>query len=189
MWIKTLVLFAGALPFSAAINNCPLDGPVFPKPTKLSTLPIIKEAVANLTQHFAAWNADYTATANFSYSVQVFSAHEQDPLFSSSYTSPKLATINHPGVTTIDENTVFRLGSLTKVFTVYNFLLNAGDEIWNSPITKYIPELAAIANRSSSDPIAYTAWDDVTIGALATQMAGIPRDCKKVRSATISLKP
>ncbi|KAM0818246.1 putative Beta-lactamase family protein-like protein [Seiridium cardinale] len=176
MWAKALVLLAGGLPFSAAINNCPLDGPVFPKPTKLSTLPVIKEAVANLTQHFATWNANYSATAAFSYSVQAFSAHEEDPLFSYSHTSPQLANLTHPGVTTVDDKTVFRLGSLTKVFTVYNFLLNAGDEMWNSPITKYVPELAALANRSSSDPVLYTAWDDVTIGALATQMSGIPRD-------------
>lgn len=186
MWFEALVLLTGVLPHSAAINNCPLDGPVFPKPTELSTLPIIKEAIANLTQHFAAWNANYTATANFSYSVQVFSAHEQDPLFSFSHTSPKLATINHPGVTAVDENSVFRLGSLTKVFTVYNFLLNAGDEVWNAPITKFIPELAAIANYSSSDPVANTAWNDVTIGSLATQMSGIPRDCMKFLSVTHS---
>ncbi|ETS73636.1 hypothetical protein PFICI_14582 [Pestalotiopsis fici W106-1] len=178
MWSKSLVLLAGALPLSAAINNCPLDGPVFPKPTKLSSMPVIKEAVANLTNYFAQWNSNYTATANFSYSVQIFSAHEQDPLFTYSHTSPKLAKINHPGVATVDENTVFRLGSLTKVFTVYNFLLNAGDEIWNAPITKYIPELAAmVANTSSSSDAVYNiAWNDVTIGSLATQMSGIPRD-------------
>ncbi|KAH6660992.1 beta-lactamase family protein-like protein [Truncatella angustata] len=176
MLAKALVFLAGALPLGAAINNCPLDGPVFPKPTELSTMPIIKQAVANLTQYFAQWNANYSATAGFSYSIQVFSAHESDPLFSLSHTSPKLGNITHPGVKTVDENTVFRLGSLTKVFTIYNLLLNAGDEIWNSPITKYVPELAAIANRSSDDPVAYTAWDEVTIGALATQMSGIPRD-------------
>ncbi|KAI0149222.1 beta-lactamase/transpeptidase-like protein [Pestalotiopsis sp. NC0098] len=175
---SSLALLAGALPLSAAINNCPLDGPVFPKPTKLSTLPVIKEAVANLTGYFEQWNANYSATGNFSYSVQIFSAHEQDALFSYSHTAAKLAKINHPGVATVDENSVFRLGSLTKVFTVYNMLLNAGDEIWNSPITKYIPELAAMAANasSSSNPVANIAWQDVTIGSLATQMSGIPRD-------------
>lgn len=180
MWSKSLVLLAGALPLSAGINNCPLDGPVFPKPTKLSAMPVIKEAVANLTNTFAQWDSNSTATANFSYSIQIFSAHEQDPLFSYSHTSPKLAKINHPGVVTVDENSVFRLGSLTKVFTVYNLLLNAGDEIWNQPITKYVPELAAmVANTSSSsDPVNNIAWNDVTIGSLATQMSGIPRDCK-----------
>lgn len=178
MLAKSLVLLAGAVPFSAAINNCPLDGPVFPKPTKLSTMPVIQQAIGNLTQHFTAWNANYTATSAFSYSVQVFSSHEQQALFTFSHTSPKLATITHPGVTAVDENTVFRLGSLTKVFTVYNWLLNAGDEVWNAPITNYIPELVPLANRSATDAVNYIAWDEVTIGSLATQMSGIPRDCK-----------
>ncbi|KAI0131789.1 beta-lactamase/transpeptidase-like protein [Xylariales sp. AK1849] len=180
MWVKSLVLaVAGAASLSAAVNPCPLDGPVFPKPAKLSQLPIIKQAVANLTTQFQAWDADVTptgTTANFSYSIQIFSAHEEDALFSYSHTASKLAKLKHPGVTQVDEDSVFRLGSLTKVFTVYAFLLNAGDKMWNEPITTYIPELAALANRSSEDPVIYTDWNDVTIGSLMTQMSGIPRD-------------
>ncbi|KAI1857499.1 hypothetical protein JX265_011234 [Neoarthrinium moseri] len=177
IWAKSLVFLAGAVPFAVAINNCPLDGPVFPKPAKLSSTPVIQQAVESLTKQFTDWNANGTATANFSYSIQIFSAHEPEPLLSLSHTAPKLATIKHPGVTAVDENTVFRLGSLTKVFTVYNFLLNAGDTMWNDPITKYVPELAAIvANRTTENAVLNTDWDEITIGSLMTQLAGIPRD-------------
>jgi CubicO group peptidase (beta-lactamase class C family) len=178
MWAKSLALLAGATPFArAAVNPCPLDGPVFPKPAQLSQMPIIKAAVANLTETFTNWNANDTSTNAFSYSIQIFSAWEDDPIWSFNHTAPNLANITHPGVTTVDQDSVYRLGSLTKIFTVYNFLLNAGDTIWTQPITNYIPELAAIANRSSEDQVEYTAWNDITIGSLATQLAGIPRDC------------
>lgn len=180
MWVKSLTLLAGAVRFSSAlVNPCPLDGPQFAKPTGLSQMPVIQDAIANLTSTFTAWNSDQTSTNRFSYSIQIFSAHEDDPLWSFEHTATNLAKLTHPGVTEVDQDTVYRLGSLTKVFTVYNLLLNAGDEIWNEPITKYVPELAAIASRSSEDPVEYTDWNDVTIGSLATQLSGIPRDCMR----------
>ncbi|KAH9889587.1 beta-lactamase/transpeptidase-like protein [Xylariomycetidae sp. FL2044] len=167
------IIFTAAclLSTGTAAPTCPLDGPVFPKPLRLAESDAVKAALGNLTTTFE----NITAGAqNYSFSVEVFSAHDPLPLWSISHTAPKLATLNSTGVKEVDSNTVFRLGSLTKIFTIYNFLVNAGDKAWNEPITNYVPELAAIANRS--DPVAYVAWNEVTIGGLATQMAGIPRD-------------
>jgi CubicO group peptidase (beta-lactamase class C family) len=85
---------------------------------------------------------------------------------------------NTTGVRRVDKNTVYRLGSLTKIFTIYTWLVQDGDLKWNTPITEYVPELQAVADRSSQDAVANVDWGDVTIGALASQMAGIVRDCK-----------
>lgn len=160
-----IVSLVGASP------TCPLDGPVFPKPRLLSQSDAIKAAVANLTSTFA----NITAGAqNYSLSVQVFSADEEEPLFSVSHTAPNLPP-NTTGVRRVDENTVFRLGSLTKIFTIYAFLINAGEKYWHEPVTNYIPELQAVANQS--DPVSDIDWNDITLGGLATQMTGIPREC------------
>ncbi|KAI1653525.1 beta-lactamase/transpeptidase-like protein [Daldinia decipiens] len=155
----------------AASPTCPIDGPVFPKPLQPSKSEAIKAAVATLKDVFA--NATGKAQ-KYSISVQVFSVNEPEPLFSLSHTAPNLASKRSTGVKKVDENTVFRLGSLTKIYTIYSFLINAGDSLWNEPITKYVPELQALANRS--DPVSYVAWDELTLGGLASQLTGIPRE-------------
>ncbi|KAI1373289.1 beta-lactamase/transpeptidase-like protein [Hypoxylon crocopeplum] len=163
--ISWIVSIAGAAP------TCPLDGPVFPKALRLSESEAVKNAVATLKDTFV----NITAGAKeYSISLQVFSANEAEPLFSLSHTAPNLASQNTTGVTTVDENTVFRLGSLTKIYTIYSFLINAGDKYWNEPITKYVPELQALVNRT--DPVYYVAWDEITLGGLATQLTGVPRE-------------
>ncbi|KAI0889512.1 beta-lactamase/transpeptidase-like protein [Annulohypoxylon maeteangense] len=168
--VAGLVLGAFVL-LSSASPTCPLDGPVFPKPLRLSGNDAVKTAVATLKNRFV----NITAGAqNYSMSIQVFSANDPAPLFSLSHTAPSLANQNSTGVKLVDENTVFRLGSLTKIYTIYAFLINAGDSHWNEPITRYIPELQALANRS--DPVNYVSWDEITLGGLATQLTGIPRE-------------
>jgi CubicO group peptidase (beta-lactamase class C family) len=78
----------------------------------------------------------------------------------------------------VDADTVYRIGSLTKIFTVFTFLLEAGDVHFNSPVTNYVPELAALAKNTSGNAITRIAWEDITIGELASHMAGIASDSK-----------
>ncbi|KAI3320158.1 beta-lactamase/transpeptidase-like protein [Xylariaceae sp. AK1471] len=172
MLVKFLgIVVAWVLLACEAAPTCPLEGPVFPKPLQLAKSEAIKAAVANLTSTFKSIT---DSAQNYSFALEVFSAHDPEPIFSVLHTAPKLATLNTTGVKIVDENTVFRVGSLTKIYTIYLFLINAGDKIWNEPIIKYVPELQALTNRS--DPVANIAWEQVTIGGLATQMTGIPRD-------------
>ncbi|KAJ3566853.1 hypothetical protein NPX13_g6978 [Xylaria arbuscula] len=169
---KTLGAVITCIPLSCnAAPTCPLEGPVFPKPLNLANSNVIRTAISNLTETF---DGITNGAQNYSFALQVFSAHDPDPIFSVLHTAPKLAKLNTTGVQTIDEHTVFRLGSLTKIHSIYLFLINAGDKVWNEPVTNYVPELQALTNRS--DPISNTAWEQVTIGGLATQMTGIPRD-------------
>lgn len=169
---KVGILIGWLASITAASPVCPLDGPAFPKPVRLSESDAVKSALSDLNDIFA----NHTAEAQkYSLSVQVFSASDPNPIFSLSHTAPNLATQNSAGVKVVDENTVFRLGSLTKIYTIYAFLINAGDGLWNEPVTKYVPELQALGNRS--DPVEYTAWDDITLGGLASQLTGIPREC------------
>ncbi|KAI0869028.1 beta-lactamase/transpeptidase-like protein [Hypoxylon argillaceum] len=172
MLVKAFSIVAAyVLSVCIAAPTCPLEGTVFPKPLQLATSEAIKAAVSSLTDTFSEIT---NGAQNYSFALEVFSAHDPEPLFSVLHTAPNLATLNTAGVKVVDENTVFRLGSLTKIYTIYTFLINAGDKIWNEPITKFVPELQAVTNYS--DPVTNTAWDEVTIGGLATQMTGIPRD-------------
>lgn len=181
---STLSLLGLFLPLTShAYPNCPLLGPDFPAPTKLSCSPTIQSAKAiltrALTQVINSSNSSYGPfdATNTSFSLEVFSIHESDPVFEKHFTAPAVATYQD-GTKNVNSNTTYRVGSLTKLMTVYTFLIEAGDMKFNDPITKYVPELrdAAEALNATQDPIDYVAWEDVTIGELASQMSGIARD-------------
>ncbi|KAK3342051.1 beta-lactamase/transpeptidase-like protein [Lasiosphaeria hispida] len=173
-----LVVAAAAPAFTAP--NCPPLGPVYEPPLTF-TSPTLLTAIANLTSTLTARDLDTSASIrahDTSYSIEVFSTSPSNPLiFSWHHTAPALAQSNATaGVRRTDADTVYRLGSLTKVFTVYTWLVQDGDVRWNDPITKYVPELAAVAERGREDPVGSTPWDEVTVGALASQMSGAIRD-------------
>lgn len=169
---------------------CPLLGPVFPAPTHLSENAVFKRAKGTISSALdeaireakasqdPIFNPDTT-----SISLQIFSGSDQHPLFYYSYTSP--ATKNaKKGVREVDEDTVFRIGSCSKLWAVLVFLIEMGDGPFNDPVAKYIPELKAAAAKvgrhgtERRDSVSFVSWDEVTIGELASQLAGITRDCR-----------
>jgi CubicO group peptidase (beta-lactamase class C family) len=74
----------------------------------------------------------------------------------------------------IGPETLVRVASISKLMTVYTTLAALGDKHWNDPVTKHIPELARPKARN---PVYDVDWSEVTLGALASHMGGIPRDC------------
>jgi hypothetical protein len=179
-WVLPTLL--AQLPTTFAAPNCPLLGPEFPPPQQLSEHQIWKKAVENITAVF-----DYIDTSNitgvdtFSYSIQIFSTNPGPPILWERHRTAKDLPANTTGVKKVDGDTVYRLGSVSKAFTVLAFLAEVGDVHWNQPITKYIPELANQSARSTSadfDSVRETDWDDITIGALASQVSGLGRDCE-----------
>ncbi|KAI1656349.1 beta-lactamase/transpeptidase-like protein [Daldinia decipiens] len=162
-----------------AKENCPLYGLGYPNPTDLLTQPGIQKAASSLDSAFAQYidNSNKTKSDRFSYSVEVFSADEDEPLWSHHWTATNLKNLNSTGVKNVDGNTVYRLGSVTKIFTILTFLAEVGDTMWNEPITKYIPEIKAmVTDVDTSHSISKPDWDSITIGSLASQMSGLVRD-------------
>lgn len=154
-------------------------GPTFPKPQYLSKSAILQAAVQNLTTLFNGIDtSNTTGTYNNSYAIQIYSTTSSTPIFEHSHTAQNLSTFNTTGTTKVDGNTVFRIGSPTKVFSVYAFLIAAGDVHFNEPITKFVPELATLAANQSGNALTKVAWSDITIGQLASHMAGIANDSK-----------
>jgi hypothetical protein len=176
---------------SLAAPNCPIIGLELPPPRDLYNHPVFKTAIENITAVFEALDGDRTyGSQNYSYSVQVFSSNPGQSLLFERYHTAENIPVNTTGVQKVDANTVYRLGSLTKVFTVLTFLAEAGDEHFNTPITKFVPELAEIAANASAvgpDAIRNVDWEDVTIGSLASQISGIGNNCKWNNSAQLLL--
>lgn len=100
------------------------------------------------------------------------------------YTAPSLAKQSN-NQTNVGAQSIYRIGSLTQVFTAWLTLVEAGEVTWTAPVTKYIPELAqAVASGRDQTSVTQVAWEDITLGDLAAHLAGLPRDCEK----PISLK-
>ncbi|KAH8727661.1 beta-lactamase/transpeptidase-like protein [Phaeosphaeriaceae sp. PMI808] len=159
------ILFSGLLALiqlplgKAAAPSCPLIGPEFPPPQRLSQHPIWGRALANLDDVF-----NYIDQSSIK-GINEVSCAIQDT----------------PEVKQVDGNTVFQLGSVSNIFAVVAFLAEAGDVYWNYPITRFIPELANFVGRTKArnfGMVRETAWDDITLGALASQVYGLGRDFK-----------
>jgi CubicO group peptidase (beta-lactamase class C family) len=175
-------LVVNQLPFCAAIPNCALTGAEFPPPQTLSRHPEWQQALEVIRTRFDYIDGGGTGDIDgISYSVQIFSTNPGGELLGERHrTSPNL-TKDTAGVKQVDGNTVYRLGSVSKVFAVLAWLAELGDVHWTEPVTKYIPELANLSAQAASKPfnaVRDTSWDDITIGALASQISGLGRDCK-----------
>ena len=157
---------------------CPLAGAVYPVPSQLSQSDAFAKANATfndeLVRAFKSESIFGALTYNASFSINIYSLHEQESLLTHHFSGPELPS--ESGVKKVDSDTIYRLGSISKLFTTYVYLLNAGFEGWNDPITKYIPELQEYADKSKSNPIDVVAWDEVTVGSLVSHLAGITRD-------------
>lgn len=73
------------------------------------------------------------------------------------------------GTNSIDEQTIYRVGSLSKLFPALAILQNPSVEMDDS-VVKYIPELQG-AKRGIT-------WEEVTVGAMMEHLSGIATDSK-----------
>lgn len=183
--INIVVLSIGVSGF----QPCPPLSSTVPPPLSLLNSTAVQTALVQLTSNLnQATNLDNKSTygINFnttSLSASIFSIDPRSSvsgqpfLWQYQHSAPSLQQ-DPDGVRTVDSNSVYRIGSLTKVFTVLAFLRNAGNSYWYDPVTKYIPELAQAAAtlNATSDPADYVDWNEVTVGDLASDLAGIGRD-------------
>ncbi|PVH78851.1 beta-lactamase/transpeptidase-like protein [Cadophora sp. DSE1049] len=181
--LKPFSVLGALLPIAIqAKSNCPLLGPDFPAPKNLSSSQSFQAAIKTITQLVSQAQTGNTSygpfdVVNTSYSLEFFSIHESAPLFTSHYGAPSLAKAKY-GVKTVDSNSVYRIGSVTKLMTVYTALMQCGFNHFNEPINKYIPELQQAAQKlnATSNPLDHPSWEYITLGELASQQSGIGRD-------------
>lgn len=167
--------------YTHAFQDCPYLGPVFPEPTQLSTSLVIKNASSALQAAIQDGIRTGTIESNFtSYSLEIFSKYQSDSLFEFHHTAPVPA--NSTNTKTVDSKSIYRIASISKLLTVYLFLIQAGDVNFHEPISKYVPELAGWASKAAQDPVGVVDWDHITIGNLASHLGGIGRDCELTKN-------
>jgi hypothetical protein len=175
------LLFSSALSYTP----CQLLGPTYPSFTLDTEDADLFAALKDLTGKFDnlmrtgnSENGPVTSNTT-TVSIALFSANEgsdEDKPFFWEYhwTAPeyKKSTGQFQNVT---KDSIYRMGGLTEVFTIWSLLLGEGDRIFNDPVIKYLPELT---NESTTDSLGQVQWNDVTVGQLASHMSGLPRDCE-----------
>lgn len=150
-----------------------LAGPAFVPPANLRGSDTLDSASKGFEDYIRSSTAiQFNDTA---WAIAVFSTHDDEPLYER-YFTPDYDI----GSTDVNRDSVFRIASVSKVFSVWTFLNEVGDDHFHEPISRYVPELVIAANNSS-DPVLYddidhVRWEEVTLGQLASQLAGIPRD-------------
>lgn len=176
--LKIARLVLGLLAFlslseAQTAHDCPLWGPIYPAPTNVLGSTIVTKAIDNLKESLdAALNTGTLGAANASFHLEVFSTDQL--LLNYSYAAPQIKDSLTAGVLTRD--TIFRIGSVSKLLVVYTLLAATGMEYINDPVTKWVPELAA-APVPDDGAIDAVRWQDITIWALAGHQAGLLKDC------------
>ncbi|KAK3714048.1 hypothetical protein LTR37_008077 [Vermiconidia calcicola] len=151
---------------ASAIATCFDPSPAFPVPEWTNGGEDLSSVFDSIETQLRDLIADQKYDAA-SFSVEVTSSHES--LWSQYHTARK-RNESRPGAERVDGDSLYRIASITKVFTTLGLLYQyeAGNLDLQSPISKYIPELAVNGGE--------IPWHDITLRTLASQLSGLPRD-------------
>lgn len=151
--------------------GCPPSGPLLPRPTTLHTSPSLQSATQNLTNLFNQATSGQLqvpwAVPHVSFSIVIVSLdtpNAQTPLWEYHH----LATANVNGTKSVDGDSQYLIGSISKLFTDL-LLLRTGLRL-DDPVTKYLPEL-----ESENSPV---RWENITLESLGNHLSGIPATCE-----------
>ncbi|KAI1347347.1 beta-lactamase/transpeptidase-like protein [Xylaria sp. FL0043] len=164
------LLFTNAA-LAARDGLCPPLGPVLPAPVNPSSHDAVQDAIGAITDRFQNLTAGFNTTG---ISIAVQSIHEKTPMLELHHTPP---VRDNTSTTTVDSETIYRLGSISKVFAVLS-VLTQGQIKLEDPITKYVPELLQLKSEAvpAANDVTAVNWDQVTVGSLTAHMGGIGTD-------------
>lgn len=172
------------LPFCITYALAGFLGPKYPAPVDLtSSESLVPAAWENLTSTFDTYlkeRRNITATSslagveNVTFSVGLFSIHDAAvQQLQYHYTAPQIINAKN-GTHKVNGDSIYRMASVTKLFTVFAGMLLLTDEDWNRPLTDILPQLAELGSHEEQSPMYTIQWDKITPWALAAQSAGVP---------------
>lgn len=175
----TFAVLAGVLANAQTLTKdglvlCPIKGQQFPTPSKLAQEPIWQAAARSLEKTLEAnlTQAPYNETT---FSVGVFSTTDEELLLDYHHSDPGVAD-SRLGAKEVDADSIYRIASISKVLTVYLWLVHDGHRRLSDPIIEHVPQLAAFDDPGVDYPL--PNWNDITVGDLMGFLAGMGRDCE-----------
>ena len=161
-------------------EECPLLGPLYPSTLfDLTATDAFASAVETFPETIEQlFELQLLDRETSSFALDIWSLHNNESVYSYYHA----AEGEDNGVTRgeIDDETIFRIGSVSKLFTVYAVLVagEKGSDVFNEPVTEYLPELLP-KEDDERGPLERVQWEEVTIGALASYRSGAggPGEC------------
>ena len=187
----TLAAFSDVVP----TRECPILGPTFPSGFDLTDSDAIRAAKHEFPALIQSLYSSGTIDPKqSSFTIDVFSTAANESLYSYAHAASDLTGELTAGV--LNDGTIFRIGSVSKLYTAYAIIAQAGIAVLDHPVTRYLPELAG---NSPADSLNKIIWEDVTVGALASQQGGsggirrslspLHQDYSLISSSQLSISP
>lgn len=173
------VVAASTTAVAGVKTTCPPLGPVLPAPEAPSKFDGMEKVVKGLKAGLDEKTSSLLKASALS--VGVKSIHESKQLFSYHYTPPKMGDI---GTEKIDENTIYRVGSVSKMMPALA-VLQSKDINLDDPVLEYLPDLADAINDSEID---LDHWEDITVRSLANHLSGLSTDSTYKNNPRILVK-
>lgn len=155
------------------LSSAALLGPQYPHPTSLPSQPPFQSALSSFTTSLTA-NLTQSPYNSTTFSLAIFSTSDEPGQLAWEYHHASTALAAKGGVE-VDAEAVYRIGSISKLLTIYLFLVLEGDRLWNEPVARYLPELADLAGEDVGHAV--PDWGAITVGDVAGQVAGLSRNC------------
>ena len=164
-----------------------LLSPTYPPPQDLaSDQSFVSAAWDNLTSILETYLntstndiASLSGPKSLTFSAGMFSVRDETAAESLQFhhTSAEVANSTY-GINQVDGDSIYRVASITKLITALAGELELSTTDWERPITDFVPTLSALSqeNPGEDDPANVVQWETVTLAALASQIAGVPRD-------------
>ncbi|KAJ0419587.1 beta-lactamase/transpeptidase-like protein [Aspergillus carlsbadensis] len=161
-----------------------LLGPISQPPSGLLSSPNMMAVTANLSASLLeaihqghSRYGDFAANSSSISITALCTQNDQDSPFLDFHFSSPFLNQSAGSAETVTKDSLYRIGSISKLFTVYTLLVNYGWQHWDDSITQYLPELqGAAANLDDGTSVTHVDWSQITIGHLASQLSGIGRD-------------
>jgi CubicO group peptidase (beta-lactamase class C family) len=147
-------------------EECLILGPSFPSGFDITTTEAFLNATSNFPDQIEALFESGTLNrTHASFTIDVYSTATNASIYSYTHDASGLSEYLTAGV--LNEGTIFRIGSVSKLYTVYAIIAHSGIEVFDHPVTQYLPELAG---NTQSDGI---VRENITVGSLASHQGGI----------------
>lgn len=147
-------------------ENCPNLGPAFVHDFDLKKTKAFQTAEAAFPDVLETlFSAGAISKNTTTFSIDVFSTTTNESVYSYHHIAPENNATLPAG--RVDDESIYRIGSVSKLYTAYAILAAAGIKVMDRPVTDYIPELLGGSSPNTID------WEEVTIGALMSQQGGI----------------
>ncbi|CAN9346863.1 unnamed protein product [Alternaria sp. RS040] len=164
-----MMLLASLLFVALAGAKCFEPDIAHPPPEYNVRDPLLQEAFESInTALTAAVAAPIHARSSFS--VEITSSEET---LWSYHNTARERNASRPDIPEVNGDALYRIASITKTFTVLGILYQhaAGNLSLDATVNTYLKELG----QKSDGGI---PWKDITLRSLASQLSGLPRECK-----------